>query len=138
MEEERGRLRRRQEQRLVQLELDAVNMERLKKKQKEAQESLDMDLKIINEYIAQDELEKKIKTAKREALRREMQMYRDHLLEQKLVEKEREKEIEYMYRLEDEKVRIFFIITKMLNQSFSSGPNVPRNGKRNKRLGIDS
>ena len=87
--------------------LDKFNSTRLKQKQKDARDALEMDLKILNEYLLQDEAEKQAKTAKRESLKREMQVYRDHLLEQKQIEKEREEEISRLYTIEDEKVLNF-------------------------------
>lgn len=73
-------------------------------RQKEADEALELDLKIVNECLEQDKQERLAKSAKRESLRKEMHAYREHLLQQKRIEKEREKEIEAMYKLEDEKV----------------------------------
>lgn len=87
--------------------LDKFNSIRLKQKQKDAREALEMDLKVLNEYLLQDEAEKQAKSAKRESLKREMQVYRDYLLEQKQIEKAREEEISRLYTIEDEKVLPF-------------------------------
>jgi enoyl-CoA hydratase/carnithine racemase len=81
-----------------------MNAEILKLRQKEADEAAALDLKIVTECLEQDELERKAKSAKRGLLKKEMHAYREHLLEQKRIEDEREKEIEAMYKFEDEKV----------------------------------
>lgn len=86
------------------IELDMINSEVRKKRQQEADDAFELDLKIINECLKQDELERKAKSAEREALKKEMQAYRDHLLAQQQIEKERDKAIEAKYRVEDEKV----------------------------------
>ena len=93
------------QQRQTLIELDTVNEKIRKQRQQDTQEAFEMDLKILNECLQQDELERMAKSAEREALKREMQAYRDHILAQKQVEKDREKEIEAMYKFEDEKVR---------------------------------
>ena len=85
-------------------DLDVMNAEIAINRQKEASDSLQMDLKIINECLIEGERERKAKSNQRESLKKEMQAYRDHLLTQKQLEKEREKEIEAMYKLEDDKV----------------------------------
>lgn len=103
-EEERERIAQYEGQRQTMLELDLTNADIREKRQKEADEAFALDLNIINECLKQDELERKAKSAEREALKKEMQAYRDHLLAQKEIEKEREKEIEAKYKVEDEKL----------------------------------
>ncbi len=88
--------------------MDVINGEISKRRQKEADEALELDLKIVTECLEKDELERKAKSEKRESLKKDMHAYREHLLEQRLIEREREKEIEAMYKFEDEKVFSIF------------------------------
>ena len=103
-EEERHHQAKLQEQRQMRQDLDKSHLSRIQGKEKEARETLEKDLKAIQEQRRLDELEKKQKLEKRERLRHEMQLYRDHLAEQKRFEKQHEEEIKKLYQQEDDNV----------------------------------
>lgn len=103
MEEERARLRRLQDQRRTRQELDYFNKMRMQQRAKEVQDALEMDMRIVSEFAAIDESERLEKVRRKEELRNETQMYRQHLAEQKEIEERRAREIEHMYAKEQEK-----------------------------------
>ncbi|KAJ3330918.1 Cilia- and flagella-associated protein 53 [Blyttiomyces sp. JEL0837] len=104
LEDERNKARKLAEQRIIRLELDKFNKLRIEQRAREVQESLEMDMKIVNEFFKQDQAEAENKSRRRAELRREMQLYREHLLEQQRIEKQREKEIEAMQKEEEDKL----------------------------------
>ena len=104
LEDERKHQRKLQEQRLIRLDLDNFNKLKLQQRHHEVQTALEMDMKILSEFLRLDRLEKETKQRRREELRREMQMYRQHLQQQKDIEKQREKEIENWYSAEQERL----------------------------------
>ncbi|KAI9101367.1 tumor suppressor, Mitostatin-domain-containing protein [Phlyctochytrium arcticum] len=104
LEEERAHARKIADQRVVRLELDAFNKSKIQQRQRAIQESLDMDMKIVNAFFRMDEQEKENKSRRKEELRKEVLLYMEHLREQKRIEKEREAEIERLYADESEKL----------------------------------
>ena len=104
----RRRLQKEQEQRQVRSELDRFNQVKMAQRAKDARESLEMDLKIVSEFLEADAQDRAAKSAKKKALMDEMLSYRDTLLGQREEAKQREKEVEARYREEEEKVGITF------------------------------
>ncbi|KAJ3102857.1 Cilia- and flagella-associated protein 53 [Phlyctochytrium planicorne] len=104
LEDERRRQRKLAEQRIIRLELDKFNKIKVEQRAKEVRESLELDMKIVNEFFRMDQSEAEIKSRKRAELRKEMQLYREHLLEQQKIEREREKEIDRLQREENDKL----------------------------------
>jgi uncharacterized membrane-anchored protein len=81
---------------------------KIEQRAREVREALELDLKIVNEFFKMDQAEAENKNRRRAELRREMQLYKEHLMEQQRVEREREKEIEKLQKEEEDKVRVFF------------------------------
>ncbi|KAI8821359.1 tumor suppressor, Mitostatin-domain-containing protein [Fimicolochytrium jonesii] len=102
--EERAHEQKLQSQRLIRLDLDTFNKNRILARQKEVQEALELDLKIVNAFFRMDEQEREKQSRRKEELKREMKMYMDYLREQRRVEAEREREIEELYAQENAKL----------------------------------
>ncbi|KAI8609886.1 hypothetical protein BC830DRAFT_1085154 [Chytriomyces sp. MP71] len=103
-EDERNKRRKEEEQRIVRAELDKFNALRLQARADEMQRSLDMDIQIVNDVLALEAAELSARNRRRAELRKEMQMYRDHLMELKRKEKERDAEIERLEKVDAEKL----------------------------------
>jgi hypothetical protein len=110
LEDERIHERKMQEQRAIRADLDAFNSQKIKQRQKDIQDSLDNDIKILQEFAKMELEEKQANTRRRAGLAKEMQLYRDHLNQQKLKELERQKELESYYATEQERVYFTFIL----------------------------
>ncbi|KAJ3218540.1 Cilia- and flagella-associated protein 53 [Dinochytrium kinnereticum] len=104
LEDERKRQRKLAEQRIIRTELDKFNKIKIEQRAKEVRESLEMDMRIVNEFFRMDQSEAETKSRRRAELRKEMQLYREHLLEQQRIEREREKEIDRLQREENDKL----------------------------------
>lgn len=104
LEEERDRLRKFNEQRQLQLELDNFNKLKIQKRLQEIQNAIDLDLKVCDEFFRLDESEKEAKSRRKEELKKEMSLYREHLLAQKKAQEEREQEVNLYYKQEEEKL----------------------------------
>ncbi|KAJ3202206.1 hypothetical protein HK099_001955 [Clydaea vesicula] len=91
-------------QKAIRAALDKCNGERIRKRQQEIKDSLDMDLKIVNEYFLADMKEKDLKNRKKDEMRKEMIEYRKHLEEMREAENLRERELEKLYKEEETKV----------------------------------
>lgn len=104
LEEERAHFQKLASQRAVRLELDAFNKAKIRARQREVQQALELDMKIVNAFFRMDEQEKESKNRRKEELKKEMKLYMDHLREQQMIEKEREREIERLYAEEAERV----------------------------------
>ncbi|KAJ3194931.1 Cilia- and flagella-associated protein 53 [Irineochytrium annulatum] len=104
IEDERKRQRKLAEQRIIRAELDKFNKMKVEARAREIRESLELDLKIVNEFFKMDASDAESKSRKRAEQRRDMQLYREHLMEQQKIEKEREKEIEKMQKDESDKL----------------------------------
>ncbi|KAI8846308.1 hypothetical protein BC829DRAFT_445455 [Chytridium lagenaria] len=87
LEDERKRQRKLAEQRIIRLELDKFNR-----------------IKIEQRARKMDQSEAETKSRRRAELRKEMQLYREHLMEQQRIEREREKEIEKLQKEENDKL----------------------------------
>ncbi|KAJ3233696.1 Cilia- and flagella-associated protein 53 [Chytriomyces hyalinus] len=103
-EDERNKRRKEEEQRIIRAELDKFNSLRLQARSAEIQKSLALDIQIVNDVLAVEKADIAAKTRRRAELRKEMQMYRDHLMEQKRLENERDREIERLQKADSEKL----------------------------------
>ncbi|KAJ3344941.1 Cilia- and flagella-associated protein 53 [Entophlyctis luteolus] len=104
LEDERERQRKLHQQQLTRSELDKFNTLRMQARAAEHRAALDDDIELVNNLIALDEQEKAAKSRRREELRREMNLFREHLLNLRLAEKEREDELLRLEKAEAEKL----------------------------------
>ncbi|KAI8930174.1 tumor suppressor, Mitostatin-domain-containing protein [Entophlyctis helioformis] len=104
LEDQRRHQRKLQEQRAIRDDLDTFNRMKAEQRQQEIQEALEMDMRILAELIKLDRAEREANSRRREELKREMQLYREHLMRQRVVEVERAKEIEKWYANEQERL----------------------------------
>ncbi|KAJ3123694.1 Cilia- and flagella-associated protein 53 [Physocladia obscura] len=104
LEDERNIRRKEEHQRLVRLELDKFNSLRLQARANEAKLALEEDLKFVNAVLALDESEKQDRNQRRAELRKEMQIFRAHLMELRQFEKDRDDEILRMEKVEADKL----------------------------------
>lgn len=73
-------------------------------RQKEAQDALERDIKLVNEFMRAEKAEKESNFRKRLELREEMQMYQENLAKAKEIEQQRHIHIENHYKQEMERV----------------------------------
>ncbi|KAJ3029351.1 UNVERIFIED_CONTAM: Cilia- and flagella-associated protein 53 [Siphonaria sp. JEL0065] len=104
LEDERNIRRKHEEQQIIRAQLDKFNALRLQSRANEIQQSLEHDIKIVSDVLALDLAEKQAQSRRRTELRKEMQLYREHLLEQRRLEKERDREIARMEKVEADKL----------------------------------
>lgn len=107
LEDQRTLERKMQEKRAVRLELDSFNQQKMNQRQQDVKTALDNDLKLLAEFAKMELEEKQANTRRRAELHKEMQLYRDHLAQQKALENQREKELEAYYSEEQERVFTF-------------------------------
>jgi hypothetical protein len=74
--------------------------------QKDIQEGLDTDIRILAEVSKLEALEKSTNAKRKAELAKEMIFYQKHLQEQKVQELQREKEMEKVYAHEQDRVSI--------------------------------
>ncbi|KAJ3342764.1 ubiquinol-cytochrome c reductase core subunit 1 [Kappamyces sp. JEL0680] len=104
LEDQRERERKEMEKRAIRLDLDSYNKARLSQRQKDVQEALETDIKILAEVAKLEAEEKQQNSRRRAELQREMAMYRQHLAEQRARETQREIEVERFYAAEQDRV----------------------------------
>jgi hypothetical protein len=109
------------EQIAMRRDIDKYDKIKSQNRQKEVRESLEQDMKILNEFMQAGKAEAEAKTKRKEHLKREMSMYRDHLEKARQTEKLRQEEMDKWYASEQDKV---FLV------SHSSGKLERINGKR--------
>jgi hypothetical protein len=103
-EDDRKNERRLQEQRLIRQDLDTVNKANIQQRQKDIQDALDRDIKMLDEFLKSEREEKEANFRRRENLRKEMQMYRENLAQAKETERKRQLDIEGWYTREQDRV----------------------------------
>lgn len=109
LEDQRARERKVMEMKAVRFDLDSFNKMKIQERQKDIQQGLDSDIKLLAE-VSKLEAEQKIQNSRRRAeLQREMNLYRQHLADQKAREIEREKEVEKFYAAEQDRVSFFLL-----------------------------
>ncbi|KAL2913720.1 hypothetical protein HK105_206736 [Polyrhizophydium stewartii] len=104
LEDQRKQQQKHMEQVQIRQDLDEFNKMKLQQRQREVQAALEMDMRILAEFLKMDRVEREGRQRRREEMRREMQMYREHLLAQKEIEKQREAEIEQWFVAEQERL----------------------------------
>ncbi|RKO84097.1 hypothetical protein BDK51DRAFT_33193, partial [Blyttiomyces helicus] len=104
LQESRAALQKAHAQRAIRRDLDRFNAQKIAQRAREVAEALEMDLRIVNEFASMDETEKAARNSRKEELRKEVALYRQHLEEQKRVEAERAREVEKAYQVEGEKL----------------------------------
>jgi hypothetical protein len=104
MEEKRKHQRQIQDQRAMCLALDGFNKQKIAQKQKDMQDALAYDLKVLAELAQQELQDKQARSRRRKELHAEMNRYREHLKKQLEIEAERDREINRHYAVEQEKV----------------------------------
>ena len=103
IEEERAHQEKLREQAAMRKDLDDFNKKKLLMRQEEMRLSLESDLAFIAQLLEQENQDREEKSRKRAALRQEMLMYREHLMEEQEKEKHFQKQLEKMYEFEAEK-----------------------------------
>ncbi|KAI9349263.1 tumor suppressor, Mitostatin-domain-containing protein [Zopfochytrium polystomum] len=104
LEDERNRARKLAEQRIIRTELDKFNRMKIEQRAREVQESLAVDLKIVDQFFKMDAQETENRNRRRAELKKEIQLYREHLREQQRIERERQSEIDKMQKEEEDKL----------------------------------
>lgn len=104
LEDARNLRRKEEEQKVIRAELDKFNTLRLQTRANEIQLSLDHDIKMVSDVLALDLAEKQAQGRRRTELRKEIQLYREHLMRQRAVEKERDMEVARMEKVEADKL----------------------------------
>lgn len=103
LEDERNALLKRQETINMCQELDRFTNEAMKRKAEAIQRELEMDMEILKEVKKIDDEEKIQQNRRKKELRNEIELFHKHILRQKSIENERQKEIEKAYL--DENIR---------------------------------
>ena len=102
-EEELSREDKRSRQREIRNTLDYSLKLKLKRQAKEVQEELALDMKILEELLNATKNEAQETLARKRERMQEMQLYRQHLTEQKKIEDQRERELDGLINAEVEK-----------------------------------
>jgi hypothetical protein len=84
--------------------LDSSNKERIVRRSKESKAALELDMRIVKEFMKQDSVEKESKNRKKDELRMEMLEYKSYLEQMRAYEKMRDEELNNMYRSEEERI----------------------------------
>lgn len=95
---------KRKAQREIREDLDANNKERIARRVAEEKAALELDMRIVKEFMKQDSDEKESKIRKKGELRSEMLEYQQYLQEMRAFEKKREAELNAMYREEEDRI----------------------------------
>ncbi|KAI8899575.1 tumor suppressor, Mitostatin-domain-containing protein [Globomyces pollinis-pini] len=104
IEDERLREEKEKEKRAIRFELDTFNKAKILQRQQEIKEELERDIKTLQEFSKFEMEEKDSHARRRQELQKEMQLYREHLAQQKEIEEAREREIERYYSEAQERV----------------------------------
>lgn len=96
MEEDRKRMQREEQQRKVREDLDRFNRRKMAEKNKKIQEQLAWDLEFLAAIEKMDEERKRAEKQRHDVYRKDVELYRQHLVEQQIIEKQREREIELL------------------------------------------
>jgi hypothetical protein len=103
IEEQRLREEKIRSQEQTRAELNLSLRMKMKRRAREAQEELAMDMKLLERMLQMSSDEISENMQRKNELRKEMQMYRQHLAEQKAEEERREKEVNELVAMEVEK-----------------------------------
>jgi hypothetical protein len=84
--------------------LDSSNKERIERRARESKAALDLDMRIVKEFMMQDSVEKESKHRKKDELRTEMLEYKTYLEQMRKYERMRDDELDSMYRSEEDRI----------------------------------
>jgi trichoplein keratin filament-binding protein len=84
--------------------LDSSNKERIARRARESKAALDLDMRIVQEFMKQDSVEKESKNRKKDELRTEMLEYKTYLEQMRAYERMRDGELNTMYRNEEDRI----------------------------------
>jgi len=97
LEDKRNEMIRRQNAINTRREIEEFNKESIRRKAEEVQKELEMDLNIINEIKKEIENDTEEQNKKKREVKRNMDLFMEHINQQRLIEKERQKQIEEAY-----------------------------------------
>jgi len=104
LEDQRNELLRKQAAINTRREIEEFNKEAMKRKAEQVQQELEMDLKIINELKKEMDNDYEEQNKRKREIKRDMDLFMEHINHQKMIEKERQKQIEEAYLQECNKV----------------------------------
>jgi len=104
LQDQRNRIIRKQNAMNAQREIEEFNKENARIKAEEVQKELELDLNIMEELKKEMDNEKEEQNKKKRDFKREMNLFMEHINQQRLIEKQRQKEIEDAYLQESNKV----------------------------------
>jgi len=104
LEDERNKMLRKQAAINTRREIEEFNKEAMRKKAEEVRQELEMDLNIISELKKEMDNDQEEQNKKKRELKREMDLFMDHINHQRMIEKERQKQIDDAYLQEYNKV----------------------------------
>jgi len=97
LEDQRNAIMRKQNAFNTRREIEEFNKESIRRKAEEVQNELEMDLNIINEIKKEMDKEAEEENKRKREIKREMDLFMEHINRQRLIEKERQKQIEDAY-----------------------------------------
>jgi len=97
LENERNEIIRKQNSLNTRREIEEFNKETARRKAEEVQKELEMDLKIINELKKEMDNDFEEETKKKKEIKRDIDLFMEHIKKQKAIEKERQKQIDEAY-----------------------------------------
>jgi len=97
LENERNEIIRKQNALNTRREIEEFNKETARRKAEEVQKELEMDLKIINELKKEMDNDFEEETKKKKEIKRDIDLFMEHIKKQKAIEKERQKQIDEAY-----------------------------------------
>jgi hypothetical protein len=103
LQDQRNRIIRKQNAMNAQREIEEFNKENARIKAEEVQKELELDLNIMEELKKEMDNEKEEQNKKKRDFKREMNLFMEHINQQRLIEKQRQKEIEDAYLQESNK-----------------------------------
>jgi len=112
LEDQRNAMMRKQNAINTRREIEEFNKESIRRKAEEVKKELEMDHKIISEIKKEMDNEVEEQNKRKREIKREMDLFMDHINRQRLIEKERQKQIDDAYLQEYNKVGTVFIIIK--------------------------
>jgi hypothetical protein len=103
LEDQRNEMIRKQNAINTSREIEAFNRETARRKAEEVQKELEIDLNIINELKKEMDNDLEEQNRRKRDIKRDMDLFMDHIKRQKLIEKERQKQIDDAYLQEHDR-----------------------------------
>ncbi|ORX55975.1 hypothetical protein BCR36DRAFT_581134 [Piromyces finnis] len=103
LEDQRNEMIRKQNAFNTRREIEEFNKESIKRKAEEVQKELEMDLCIIEEIKKEMDKDVEEQNKRKREIKREMDLFMDHINRQKIIEKERQKQIDEAFLQESKK-----------------------------------